>query len=196
MPNKDLAWAALIATILVIHVMSTSAGGKGSSATVGIPPETVASYVHDVIEADRLFYTTYVVERMQTRGIVVASENWAERGTLPLPAQFLKEAARTVREKGSGIHYRLISLWPINKRNGPTSEFERLGLEEVQKNPEHAYTGMVTSGSERSFQAVYADRATAQACLGCHNTHPDSPKRDFKRNDVIGGIAITIPLKE
>ena len=196
MTRRDLAWAAVIAAILVLHFSSPSAGGRDPGPTVGIPPETVAEFVHDVIEADRTFYTTYVVERMELRGTVVASENWAERGTLPLPAQFLKEASRLVREKRSGIHYRLISLWPINKHNGPASEFERLGLEELQRNPERPYIGTMGSGGERRFQAVYADRAVAQACIGCHNAHPDSPKRTFKRNDVMGGIAISIPLAQ
>jgi hypothetical protein len=27
-----------------------------------------------------------------------------------------------------------------------------------------------------------------------HNTHPDSPKRDFKLNDVMGAIVISIDL--
>lgn len=194
MKQRDVIWAVLVRVIVAFHFSSLSAGDKSAGSVPGIAPETVADFVHDVIEADRTFYTTYVVERMQMRGTVVASENWAERGTLPLPAQFLKEAARLVREKRSGIHYRLISLWPINKRNKPASEFERLALEDVRRFPERPYTGVVGSGTERTFNAVYADRAVAQACLGCHNTHPDSPKRDFKRDDVMGGIVISIPL--
>jgi len=194
MTGKDLVWAAIVAIIVIFHFSSLPADGKDPGSTTGIAPEIVARYIHDVIEADRTFYTTYIVERMQLRGTVVASENWAERGTLPLPAQFLKEAARLVREKRSGIHYRLISLWPINKRNEPANEFERIGLEEVQQHPERPYTGTVANGAERSFQAVFADRAVTQSCVGCHNAHPDSPKRDFKRDDVIGGIAISIPM--
>jgi len=34
----------------------------------------------------------------------------------------------------------------------------------------------------------------AQACVGCHNAHANSPRRDFKLNDVMGGIVITVPL--
>ena len=39
------------------------------------------------------------------------------------------------------------------------------------------------------------DGAVSAACVTCHNGHPLSPKQDFKLNDVIGGIAITIPLE-
>jgi len=64
----------------------------------------------------------------------------------------------------------------------------------VVKNPDQPHTGIVTSGKRRFFQALYADRAIAKACIDCHNTHPLSPKRDFKLNDVMGAIVITIPL--
>ena len=50
------------------------------------------------------------------------------------------------------------------------------------------------NGSDAYLQAVYADKAVSQACIGCHNAHPDSPKRDFKQNDVMGGMIVTIPL--
>jgi len=34
----------------------------------------------------------------------------------------------------------------------------------------------------------------AHACAECHNRHPNSPRRDYKLNDVMGGIVITIPV--
>ena len=37
--------------------------------------EMVADYLHAVIEANREVYTKHVVERLQAKGVVVASEN-------------------------------------------------------------------------------------------------------------------------
>jgi hypothetical protein len=113
---------------------------------------------------------------------------------LPLPAQFLREAADLATKTGTKIDYRLISLWPINKQNGPADDFERAGLNDVLAQQERAYTGTITRDGDSYFRAVYADRAVSQACIGCHNAHPNSPKRDFKANDVMGGIVISIPL--
>ena len=157
--------------------------------------ETVADYLYALIEADREVYTKHVVERLQNKGVVVASENWEEKNTLPLPAQFLMESGRVVAKKGLGVQYRLISLWPINKRNGASSEFEKIGLGTILTHPTKPYTAFVKEGGTRYFQAVYPDLAVAQACIGCHNSHPDSPKRDFKINDVMGGLIISIPLR-
>jgi len=174
-------------------VWPTLAATEGTA--VSLPVEIAADYVHAVIQADREVYTKHVVERMQTKGIVVASENWEQKNTLPLPAQFLMESSRIMAKKNLGIQYRLISLWPINKRNAAASEFEKTGLGTVLTHPTKPHTGFVKEGGVRYFQAVYPDLAITQACIGCHNAHPDSPKRDFKINDVMGAIVISIPMQ-
>ncbi len=195
MIRQSSVWVTVATMIAVLGYWSLSSGAKDSVARVGIPPEIVADYVHAVIEVDRTLYTTDVVERMQEKGIVVASENWEQRNTLPLPAQFLAKAARLVAEKRHGFGYRLLSLWPIREQNRPAKGFERTGLEAVLMQPDRPYTEVVERGGKLYFLAIYADRAVSQACIGCHNAHPNSSKRDFKINDVMGGMLITIPME-
>ncbi len=168
---------------------------KDNPGAGGISPEKVAGYVHAVIEADRTIYTMHIVNRMQSKGIVSATEHWEQENSLPLPAQFLQHSGRLVAESGRGIRYRLISLTPIYHRNAPATDFERKALETLRQQPERPVTGMVSSGKKRYFQAIYPDRAVSAACVTCHNSHPLSPKQDYKLNDVMGGIAITIPLE-
>jgi hypothetical protein len=168
---------------------------KESPVSFGIPPEKVADYVHAVVEADRTIYTTHVVNRMQEKGIVSATEHWEQDNALPLPAQFLQHSGRLVAESGRGIRYRLIGLSPIYRRNAPATDFERKALETLRSQPDRPVSGMVSSGKKQYFQAIYADRAVSAACVTCHNIHPLSPKRDFKLNEVMGGIAITIPIE-
>lgn len=186
-----LMLACGFAVVDLIRPNTTSSDG----ASISLPIETVADYVHAVIEADRDVYTRHVVERLQSKGVVVASENWEQKNTLPLPAQFLMESGRVMAKKGIGIQYRLISLWPINKRNVAASEFEKTGLGAVLTHPTKPHTGFVKEGGVSYFEAVYPDLAVTQACIGCHNAHQDSPKRDFKINDVMGAIVISIPVK-
>lgn len=160
----------------------------------GVPPEVVAEYIHAVIQADRTLYTTHVVERMQELGVAVATEHWKKRGALPLPAQMLLMAGREVEGQGTGLRVRLASLWPINEENGPADDFERDGLEGVAKEPNKPYTGIIARGDKRFFKAIYADRAVTRACVGCHNGHALSQKRDLKLYDVMGGIIVSFPL--
>ena len=189
---------ATTAVALVLSALVTSEPAlwaKDAPASTGIPPEKVADYVHAVLQADRTIYATQVVMRMQDKGIVKATEHWEQDNARPLPAQFLQQSGRLVAESGRGIRYRLISLSPIYQRNAPATDFERHALETLIRQPDQPITGRVTSGKKQYFQAIYPDRAVSSACVSCHNSHPLSPKRDFKINDVMGGIAITIPLE-
>src|SRR5215467_15677420 len=197
--SKTLIWGAMSLALVLVGVSFSRTGTATTpSPSVGIslPIETAADYVHAVIEADRDVYTRHVVERMQSKGIVVASENWMEKNTLPLPAQFLMESGKFIAKKGIGIRYRLISLWPINKQNAAATEFEEKGLGTFITQPARPYVGFAETGGNRYFQAIYADLAVTQACIGCHNAHPNSPKQDFKLDDVMGGIVISIPLSK
>ena len=185
----------LVAAIVGLVAGSFPLNFSNASDQQGIPPETVTDYIHAVIEADRTFYTIHVVERQQKQGGVVAAENWrAQKNTLPLPAQFLMEASDLATKTGTKVRYRLISLWPINPHNRPYDESEAKGLEAVRKRPEQAATKTVKIGGQTYFQAIYADRAVSHACVSCHNAHPASPKKDFKVDEVMGGLVIEIPL--
>lgn len=161
-----------------------------------MPPEVVANYVHSILDTDRYVYSKYVVDRLQSQNKIHAAENWEETHSLPLPAQFLLNAARLVRNQNLGLDFRLIGLWPINPQNGPANEFERIGLESVRNQPLHPYIGRIEKGDKIYFQAIYPDFAVASSCVTCHNAHPNSPKRDFKLFKVMGGIVVTLELKD
>jgi hypothetical protein len=163
-------------------------------AEVSFSPEVVAGYIHAVIAADRALYTTHVVERMQENRIVIAAEAWKQRKALPLPAQMLLMGGRVVEMGGSGLRYRLASLWPIYEENGPSTVFEEAGLKVVAEDPDEVYSGIIKRGDQRFFKAIYADRAVSKSCVECHNGHLLSSKRDYKLGDVMGGIIISFPL--
>jgi hypothetical protein len=189
-----MRWTLSLAVVPVIVLTLFTMEARAADLP-GIAPETVTDYIHAVIEADRTFYTIHIVERLQKQGGAPTAENWrTQKKTLPLPAQFLAEASNLSSMTGTRVRYRLISLWQINPQNGPDDESEKKGLDAVREHPEQAATGTVTVGNQTYFQAIYADRAVSQACVGCHNTHPHSPKKDFKVGDVMGGLVIEIPL--
>ncbi|MBS0169812.1 MAG: DUF3365 domain-containing protein [Nitrospira sp.] len=187
-----LAVGTISACLLGQWVFSTAS--EATDPLKGIPPQLVADYIHSVVRADRMFYSTEIVDRMQMKGIAFSSEHWRKDGELPLPAQFLLETGRLVAKQPNGIQFRLISNWAINKRNSPATEFERTALANLLVTADRPYTGVVTERKSRVFQAVYPDKALSSKCADCHNVHPDSPKRDFKAGDLMGGVLITVPL--
>ena len=160
-----------------------------------VSSEKVAAFIHAVLEANRNNYTENVVSKLRRDGIE-AHEHWKDERGVPLPAQFLMESGRLVALKDLNFSFRLVSLTPVYVWNGPNSDLERQGLAAVQRNPDRPYYGFITKSGKRYFQAIYADRAVSIACVECHNNHPNSPRRDFKLNDVMGGIVITFPVGE
>ena len=184
-----------IVVITLVAFAGIPVGPNESRGQAGIPPDEVADYIHAVIAADRTLYTTHVVNRMQENGIVIASELWKGRAQLPLPAQMLLLSGLEVEAQGSGLKFRLASLWPLEESNGPANVFEKTGLEVVAEDPNESYSGTIKRGKLKYFKAIYADRAVSKACVECHNGHLLSPKRDFKLGDVMGAIIISFPVE-
>ena len=160
----------------------------------GITPQTMADALHSVMAADRAIYTQKVVNRLQNEEkILKASEHWKDEKTLPLPAQMFRMGAELVQQQGANFTYALLSQWPINKQNGPKTDAEKTGLKSVADQPATNYYTEEVLGGKRYFTAVYPDKAAADACVTCHNTHKDSPRTDFKLGDVMGAVVIRIP---
>lgn len=193
--SKTGLMLGIVASILVIiGCVGISIGAEEGEEGVGFSPEIVADYIHAVIAADRAIYTTHVVERMHENRIVIAAEAWKQRKALPLPAQMLLMAGRTLEMEGTGLRYRLASLYPIYEENGPSTVFEETGLKVVAEDPTEVYSGVIKRGDQKFFKAVYADLAVSKECVNCHNGHILSSKRDYKLGDVMGGIIISFPL--
>ena len=100
-------------TMAMALSLGLSVGSATATDLPAIPPETVADYIHSVIEADRTFYTIHVVERLQKHGKTAAAENWrAKKNVLPLPAQFLMQPLSPwVSNFILGLSYLALSRW-------------------------------------------------------------------------------------
>ncbi len=195
MIKKGFLWGTILAVFALVAYVGCSSGVREAGGEACVAPKVVADYVHAIIEADRTLYASLVVERMQHHGKALASEDWARMDQLPLPAQMLQLAGLEVEEKGTGLKYRLASLWPVDEANGPATDFERTGLQAVSDDPSAVYTSTTRRAQGPYFKAIYADRAVSQTCVTCHNEHPLSPRRNYKLNDVMGGIIVSFPVK-
>lgn len=160
----------------------------------GLDPREVADLFHAVVSANRAAYSQVVVNRLTLQEKVIkASEHFLKEKALPLPAQMFRLGAELAAEKNRKVRYSLHSYWPLNKLNAPRSQTEKKGLAFVTVKDQNFYGEEVLDGT-KYFIAVYPDRATDQSCVTCHNNHKDSPRRDFKLGEVMGGVVIRIPF--
>ncbi|HET6613301.1 MAG TPA: DUF3365 domain-containing protein [Kofleriaceae bacterium] len=195
-------------TALVVLALAAACGHKaqpGAQATVSA--RATADMIHAVIAADRHAYTKQVVNRLtvahevtvvdpvhDTRARFAASESWRnDHASLPLPAQMLRLGAAQVAKARAGVTYTLLSSWPINDQNRPQTEVEKTALARLEKAPEPVYM-RETLGDGHFLTAVYPDVAVVEACVRCHNHHPESPRTDFAVGDVMGALVIRIPI--
>lgn len=184
--------SAIAAACLTTFVASSDV----NAADAGIPHQAVADMLHSVMESDRTVYTRMVVARLTMKDKVIkASEHFEDDKALPLPAQMFRFGSEMVATKTKAFNYQLLSMWPVNKQNAPRTDLEKKGLAFVAENKGKNYYGEETLGGVKYFTAVYADTAVAPPCVSCHNEHKDSPKKDFKLGDVMGGVVIRLPMK-
>jgi len=157
--------------------------------------QEVADLLHLVMSSDRTVYTRMIVNRLAVEEkVITASEHFEDDKALVLPAQMFRFGAEMVAEETDAFSYSLLSLWPINKQNAPTTDLEIEGLEYIAANPGENFYGTEELGGTEYFTAFYPDISVAEACSSCHNEHKDSPRTDFKGGDVMGGVVIRIPV--
>ena len=168
---------------------------EASQPVVTFKPQEMADALHAVIAADREVYARLVVQRLAEVKNANVSEAWKTNGSSALPAHLLRPASESVQQKGAEFHYVVRSLWPINSKDAPETATEKTGLQYLLDHPDSNYYSEESLGGRRYFTAVYPDRAIVPACFDCHNQHPNSPRRDFKPGDIMGGMVVRVPLE-
>lgn len=156
--------------------------------------------VANQIVADREVYTEGVVGKLQRDGNPATTANLAQyasvKGAIPLPASFVHATSKLVNARG--FHTAdLLSLWNLDPTKGPRNSQERKALQELVRDPEGVRGWIADEGTASvRYVQVMADIASVQSCVDCHNAHPASTKRDFRVNDVMGGLVVSVPLKD
>lgn len=176
----------LLPAFLVLHLPAGERPPKSErpKPAVTFKPQEMADALHAVIAADREVYGRYF--------------DLAAGGSttnFPIPAHLLREASEAVQTKGAEFHYVLRSLWPINPKNAPETATEKTGLQFVLDHPDSNYYSEESLGGRRYFTAVYPDKALVPSCANCHNAHKNSPRKDFKTGDIMGGLVVRVPLE-
>ena len=179
----------------VIGLGAAMALAAPAAQDAGVPYSKVTDMLYLVVSSDRSVYTRMVVERLTIdEEAITASEHFEDDVALPLPAQMFRFGAEAVADETEDFSYSLLSLHPINRKNGPGTDLEREGLQYVLENEEKFY-GEEELGGQRYFTAVYPDFAVSEACVDCHNYHKDSPRTDIELGDVMGGVVFRIPME-
>jgi len=158
-----------------------------------------AADLNSVISSVRGYYATNVVGRVlashgqQTQ---VIHNYETVPGAIPIPATLSLELGRVISEQHKNITYRFVSDYPFKDRAPhQLDEFEKNSLDALRNNPDQKLVAVSWSPFVDNVRIV-APIIMGPACVSCHNSHPDSPKRDWKIGDVRGiqEVAISQPI--
>ncbi len=157
-----------------------------------------ASDLNSVISSVRSFYGSNVVARVLAfHGSTQVTHNYESiPGAIPIPATLSLELGKVISEQQKNITYRFVSEYPFkNRAPHVLDNFERSALEILRVHPSLQVTDVSTTLFSDRVRLV-APIIMGDACVACHNSHPESTKRDWKVGDVRGiqEVSITQPL--
>ena len=145
----------------------------------------------------RNFYTAEIVARAKKAGMSIGFDYAEKEGTLPLPATLVKALGETIAKDYPGSELRLLSNHPFpNRANGRQLDaFQRSALAALEKDPQTPIHSVEEVNGRLSVRYAVAD-VMREGCVACHNSHPSSPKKDWKVGDVRGLIEVVAPVDE
>ena len=62
--------------------------------------------------------------------------------------------------------------------------------------PDERFVRLVERDGRDVLRVAIADRMVAEACVNCHNSHPDTPRRDWKMGDVRGVLEVDVDITD
>jgi adenylate cyclase len=157
-----------------------------------------ADELSSTIDTIRNYYASNVVGRVLAHGEKTqVLPNYGEvPGAIPIPATLSLELGDLINRTNGNTQFRFFSDYPFKNRPPHAFDaFEREALESLRENPRSRVYGVSGSIFDRRVRLA-TPIIMAAACVNCHNTHPDSPKRDWHVGDVRGieEFIITQPI--
>jgi serine phosphatase RsbU (regulator of sigma subunit) len=144
----------------------------------------------------RTYYAQNIIARVQDApdGVTPTHEYHDTPGGIPIPATLSIELGEVIGGNTRNLKYRFVSDLPFRERGSHAlTPFETRALEDFRKSrdPEDIEIGYEGSFFNRKVQ-IASPVILGEACVSCHNSHPESPKTDWQVGDVRGIQAITI----
>ena len=207
-PNKPQSiWRDRTVTTMVALFVAGAAlvlwqQWRFQSEMVQFMAEEDAKSYSEALATFRTVYTANVVNTAKANGLEVTHDFDREdkQGkAIPLPATLTKILAQQIGEQGSGIRASLYSYYPFPWR-GRVGEFPdndpfaKEAWNALSSDPKKAFQREEVIDGKSYLRYATAD-VMRKACVECHNSHPDSPKTDWREGDVRGVLEVSLPLE-
>lgn len=146
----------------------------------------------------RQYYNHEVIEVLQKHSNAKIDVNALRtKGLVPLPATVIQELSQYINEQNSGTQIKFYSNYPFPIREGRIlDEFEKKSISFLEQNANNImYKREIYEGKD-SIRVTISDTLSAQSCVSCHNSLENSPKKDWKLNDVAGVLEMIVSIED
>ena len=186
-----LLFPVIVALGIVVGCMFVQLRHQTHEATVESAVTQATSMV-DQYKTLRGYYTKNIVKKVKQSDDVQISFEHAECDkTIPLPATMIHDLARLMEENGQNTQLRLYSKHPFpHRKDRKLDSFAERAIAFFEENPDGKFVDSNLTSEESLVRVAIADRMQAEACVSCHNSHPDTPKSDWKLGDVRGVLEV------
>jgi PAS domain S-box-containing protein len=148
------------------------------------------------VEEVRRTYSGQVIERLKKQGIDAVHDYRSNEKTVPLPATLTMEIGEQLGKQpgGEGAFIKLLSDYPFpSRKERVLDDFEQKAITHMRVSNGDPFWRIERYNGRQSLRLAVADRMERN-CVECHNSHPDSPRRDWRVGDVRGILEVIRPL--
>jgi len=147
--------------------------------------------IADQFKTIRGYYTNNIVKKAVSTGSIVPSiEHRDSPNAIPLPATMIHDLSTMLEEKDTQVD--LYSAYPFpNRADRQLDDFQQQAWDFLSANPDQVFSRNEERGGQQVVRVAIADTMAAEGCVDCHNSHPDTPKADWKLGDVRGILEVT-----
>jgi HAMP domain-containing protein/HPt (histidine-containing phosphotransfer) domain-containing protein len=180
---------------LIAHHMIVDAAVRQVEALSVRDARTMSQYVAHL----RAYYTANVVADAKAMGMKISHEHANDANAIPLPATMVHELNALIHEATDSANHTTVRLFspypfPWRKDGGIKSVIDQEEWDALSRDPTRAAVRTVDEGGQLTIRYATADTMRVPACVGCHNSHPQSPKHDWKLGDTRGVLVISVPM--
>jgi len=144
----------------------------------------------------RKYYTQNVVKKILGRDGLKGSVNHKnEKDSFPFPATMIHDLSTLMQEQGTSL--KLYSPYPFpNRKARQLDKFGKEAWSALNKNSDTEFSQTEYTDDGTFVRVAIADKMVTAVCVTCHNSHPDTPKADWKLNDVRGVLEVVVNIDQ
>lgn len=139
------------------------------------------------------YYSKHIARKVASSSdLELSTQHNGHQNRLPVPFTFLIEVSKEYDNAMQNLAF--YSPYPFKGRTRDTTPFDREAWNALNTEKEPYYVERKIIDGAMSVSIAIPQLMSAPSCVNCHNTHPDSVKKDWQQGQVRGIMKTTVSL--